>query len=84
MAGKRFKICSVCGSEQRQELMMFLDEDSICLACAVSMSEFIDDNERELHEVKEYDYNIEAIIKFTSKGNLYYPDEDHDNVFHII
>ena len=84
MADERFKICSVCQEQQRKEIMMFMDEDSICLACAISIAQKLDENERELYELKEYDDDAISGIRSTSKGKLYYLDSDYDNVFHIV
>ena len=64
--------------------MMFMDQDNICLACAISIAQGIEKSERELYEVKEYDDDVIDGIRFTSKGRVYYLDSNHDNVFHII
>jgi len=91
------KICSVCGGRHDADKMMKLNGKEICFPCAIAVSwmdqkmkedgQMARDYEDALWEQKqdrkENDLFAEVGIKCTKEGNLYYPDEEHANVFHI-
>ena len=93
------KICSVCDGRHDADKMLELDGKEICFPCAIAVSwlDMKAQEEKEEQMARDYedalweqqqdrresDLFAEVGIKCTKEGNLYYPDEEHANVFHI-
>lgn len=89
--------CSFCGQQCFNENLMEMDGRTICFPCAL-INSYADVVERNMSGNKSYndalqrqrlgkatsDLWLESGIKETCNGSLYYPDEDHNNIFHIV
>jgi len=89
--------CSFCGEEYFTQNLMEMGGRVICFPCALVHS-YMDMKENEGRTVRSYEDALreqragqkvvdmwnETGIKETKRGALYYPDEEHCNVLHIV
>lgn len=82
--------CSQCNEEIVKGMELYLNTDVICLGCAVmesneKMEEDVYLFAKELAEkTKEYIERMDVGIKVTKNGGLYYQDDEHHNIYHIV
>lgn len=94
------KICSVCEGRHDADKMLEMGGKEICFPCAIAVSwlDMKAHEEKEKEMARDYedalreqqrdrranDLMMETGIMETKGGTLYYPDEEHVNVFHIV
>lgn len=89
--------CAFCKEYFDAEHIMELNSRPICFPCAVTSS-WVDQKRRQREMVNKYDEALaeqrnakkannliqESGICETKRGTLYYPDDEHGNVYHLI
>ena len=78
--------CRMCEEEFDDDMIMDVNGFSVCYSCGL---QFVCEELATQQEVDEIAKNCSVLmkasgIKVTNKGVMYYPDEDHDNVYHLI
>ena len=82
--------CSHCNEEIVKGMELYLNNNTICLGCAVMESH--EHAEKDVYlfacelteKTREYIERMNVGIKVTKNGGLYYQDDDYQNVYHII
>lgn len=95
MSEKTVSTCTICSKIYDVKNLIELNGNPICFPCSLYVQwEDIDEVKRS----NDYDYALEqqhedkiislmlefAGIQETASGVIYYPDEDHDNVYHLV